>query len=41
MTEKLKRLAEIAEKELPDIVEFTEIAYKLRIFIVNHIESQH
>lgn len=35
MSEKLKKLAEIAEREFPDIVEFTEITHKLRIFIVD------
>ena len=35
MTEKLKRLAEIAEVEFPDIVEFTEITHKLRIFVID------
>ena len=35
MTETLKKLAEIAEREFPDIVEFTEIMHKLRIFIVD------
>ena len=35
MSEKLRKLAEIAEREFPDIVEFTEITHKLRIFIVD------
>jgi len=35
VSEKLKKLAEIAEREFPDIVEFTEITHKLRIFIVD------
>jgi hypothetical protein len=35
VTETLKKLAEIAEREFPDIVEFTEITHKLRIFIVD------
>jgi len=33
--ERLRELAEIAEREFPDIVEFTEVTHKLRIFIVD------
>ena len=35
MIERLRELAEIAEREFPDIVEFTEVTHKLRIFIVD------
>ena len=35
MTEKLKKLAETVEKEFSDIVEFTEVTHKLRIFIID------
>ena len=35
MIEKLRKLAEIAEREFSDIVEFTEVTHKLRIYIVD------
>ena len=35
MIEKLRKLAEITEREFSDIVEFAEVAHKLRIFIID------
>lgn len=35
MIEKLRKLAEMVEREFPDIVEFAEVTHKLRIFIVD------